>query len=313
MDSWVAAGFPVNRATAAVGLSRSSYYYHQSEKDDGSSPLRGPGRPTPGYSFTDQSEKVPDAQIEEYLMEYHYHDQLGGLGYRKWTLFLQRDKKLVINKKKVYRLCQKLGILKKRRFKQPKHPRRMAKHRQIDQPNQLWQVDIKYGSIDDSDHFFFVCSAIDVYDRSIVGYYCGSTCQAKDIRTMLTKAIMRRQVHLKPDELEDKLIIRSDNGPQFVSACFGDFCHFHRLYHERIPNKSPDLNAYIESFHSQLQRECFDRFPFEFYEQAFYEIDRFMTFYNQQRPHGSIQDYAPSTFYELTLEGVIEPKPVTLS
>ncbi|WP_407058223.1 transposase [Tigheibacillus jepli] len=38
--------------------------------------------------------------------------ECNGYGYRKLTLALRREYKLKINKKKVYRLCKELDILK---------------------------------------------------------------------------------------------------------------------------------------------------------------------------------------------------------
>lgn len=259
----------------------------------------------PGYSLNQEGVKIPDAQIEEYLMEYYFDDDADSVGYKKWWALLRSEKHLVINKKKVYRLCKGLGILQERKIKQPKHPRRLARKRVVTGPNQLWQIDIKYGNLSSSPYFVFVCAVIDVYDRSIVGYYRGPACKAEHITVMLTKALIRRKVHFKPGEYQEKLIIRSDNGPQFTSILFGDYCEHHKIYHERIPNKSPDMNAYIESFFSRLQAECFNRHTFGFYEEAYYYIDRFMTFYNERRPHGSLKYLSPKAYYELYFKGEI--------
>ncbi|WP_081485578.1 integrase core domain-containing protein [Bacillus methanolicus] len=158
---------------------------------------------------------------------------------------------------------------------------------------------IKYGSIEDSGRFFFLASAIDVFDRCIVGYYRGSKCQAKEITGMLQEALIRRQVHIPQDESVSSIIIRTDNGPQFVSHDFGDFCEQYRIYHERIPTKSPNLNAYIESFHSIIERECYQRDTFEFFEEAYYRIDEFMEFYNNRRYHGSLNYLTPVQFHNL--------------
>lgn len=256
--------------------------------------------------------KVPDEQIEEHLMEYYHDDNIGALGYRKWTTLLNEHQKIIVNKKKVYRLCLKLDILKERKKKQAKHPRRLARNRTITGPNQLWQIDIKYGNIEDSNYFIFVCCAIDVYDRKIVGVYRGPTCRAKDITTMITKALIKRKIHFKDGEFEKKLIIRTDNGPQFVSEWFGDFCEHQKIFHERIPKKTPNMNAYIESFHSQLQRECFDRHIFTFYEEAYYYIDNYIDFYNNVRPHGSLKNYTPEVFSQLSLTKVIPVQEVSL-
>lgn len=271
------------------------------------------GRPAPGYSLHTDGHKIPDAQIEEYLMEYDSDDYIGGLGYKKWTTLLCRQYGLKINKKKVYRLCNELGILKDRKTRKPKYPRKLARNRLITGPNQLWQVDIKYGSIVGTNYFVFVCCAIDVFDRSIVGVHRGPSCKAKDIKNMLLKAIIRRKIHFKEGEYEEKLIIRSDNGPQFVSDAFGDFCEHQKIHHERIPVKTPNMNAFIESFHSSLQRECFDRHPFNFYDEAYYYIDSYIEFYNQIRPHGSLNNYPPHEFFELIRAGkTISMEPISL-
>ncbi|WP_261134891.1 IS3 family transposase [Bacillus sp. Marseille-Q3570] len=209
-------GFPVKRTTEVLDLDRSLYYYHQN-KTETQEPLKR-GRPVPGFSLDQQGVKVPDEQIEEFLME-AVEDEIGMYGYRKLTHFLQKEHQLIINHKKVYRLCDKLNILLPQREKQTEYPRRLAQNHVITGSNQLWQLDIKYGAIENSDRFFFLASAIDVFDRCIVGYYRGSTCKAIEIIPMLQQAFMKREIHLLPED--EQLIIRTDNGPQFVSNHFG--------------------------------------------------------------------------------------------
>jgi putative transposase len=282
----------------AMEVNRSLYYYHQESEEK---PVAERGRPVPGYSITTVGVKVSDAQIEEFLME-AVEGEEGIYGYRKLTNYLRNEHNLVINPKKVYRLCEKLDILMPKRNAPSPYPRRLAKQHLITRPNQLWQVDIKYGTIEESGRFFFLASAIDVFDRSIVGYYRGAKCQAKDITGMLQKALLRRQVHIPHDENEYSIIIRSDNGPQFVSHTFGKFCSLQKVYHERIPPKSPNLNAYIESFHSIIERECYQRYVFECFDEAYYRIDEYMEFYNARRYHGSLNYLSPLQFNKLYKE-----------
>jgi putative transposase len=151
--------------------------------------------------------------------------------------------------------------------------------------------------------FLMKCSIIDVFDRQIVGHYCGRTCKSEDVTRMMMKAILRRKVHWKPGHGEAKLIIRTDNGPQFISHLFAKYCAFHGVYHERIPNASPNMNAYIESYHSQLQRECIDRHEMESYDHAEYYINDYVKFYNERRPHGSLGYLSPQKFIEAVNNG----------
>lgn len=272
------------------------YYYHQNaEKSEETSGKRG--RPCPGLSKTKSGKMVSDEQIKEFLTE-AVEGEEGVYGYRKLTYYLRDQHNLIINFKKVYRLCDELNILLPKRNSTSRYPRRLAKQHVITGPNQLWQVDIKYGSIENSGHFFFLASAIDVFDRCIVGHYRGSKCKAKDINVMLQEALMRRQVHSPTGEEEYSIIIRTDNGPQFLSHDFDEFCEFHKVYHERIPPKSPNLNAYIESFHSIIERECYQQHNFEFFQEAYYRIDEFIEFYNHRRYHGSLNYLSPIQFHE---------------
>lgn len=69
----------------------------------------GGGRPIPGYSLDVNGRKICDGQIEEYIMEL-IEGEAFGYGYYKIYKVLRRKHHLIINPKKVYRLCKKLNI-----------------------------------------------------------------------------------------------------------------------------------------------------------------------------------------------------------
>lgn len=73
-------------------------------------------------------------------------------------------------------------------------------------------------------------------------------------------------------------IIRTDNGPQFVSRAFGELCEAEGITHERIPPKTPNMNAYIESFHATLERDLLTKEVFATFQEAFDAIDAYMDF-----------------------------------
>lgn len=99
-----------------------------------------------------------------------------------------------------------------------------------------------------------------------------------------------------------KPVIRSDNGPQLVSAAFGDGCEESGVIHERIPPKTPNMNAHIESFHSILERDCYGKNEFMNYQEAHQTIIEFMDFYNNRYLHGSLMDQAPVDFHKFVIE-----------
>lgn len=201
-----------------------------------------------------------------------------------------------------------MGILEPPRPKMHAIRRRVAHNRKVSGPNQLWQMDIKYGYVAGVRRHFFLASIIDVFDRSIVGYYRGKSCHTKDILPTLHKALLKRGVYHQ----QTRLVIRTDNGPQYDSKAFRAFCEQANIEHEQIPVKMPEKNAYIESFHSILERECYRRNCFSSFEEAFAEVDRFIRFYNKQRIHGSLKYYSPAEYLRLYEQGVIKPKEIAL-
>lgn len=302
---WIEKGYPAQKVCRICGVSRSSYYYHKNHPER-QQPV-STGRPIPGYSFDKSGKVVPDSRIKGFLRRLIQGPD-AAFGYRKLTVLLRQKYHLIINKKKVYRLCKELGILAPQREITNPVPKRVANNRVVTGPNQLWQMDIKYGYVAGKRRHFYLASIIDVFDRNIVGYHKGKSCSTIDILKTLQKALLKREVHKQTQTL----VIRTDNGPQFISKAFHAFCEQINIEHERIPNHTPNKNAYIESFHSILERECYLRNCFEDYEEAFAKVDRFIRYYNNQRIHGSLQDLPPKEYLKRVVAGEILPKSIAL-
>ena len=215
-------------------------------------------------------------------------------GYKKLTTCLNEDYMLIINHKKVYRLCKELDILRPQRQLKKKHPRRLARKMEISGSNQLWQLDVKYGYIAGTDQFFFQLSLIDVFDRNIVDYHLGLSCKAGDACRVLKNALAKR----KSGKGIEQPTVRTDNGPQFISNAFDDTCKGLELTHQRTPVKTPNMNAYIESFHAILEDECYSRNEFQSYIEVYERVSDYMNYYNNRRRHGSLGNTAPAIYYQ---------------
>jgi putative transposase len=286
-----------------VEVERSTYYAHVNKAEF--KPIHRVGRPAPGYSYTKAGERVSDEEICEWIMEL-IAGEGSAYGYRKLTILLRRRHHLVINKKKVYRLCKKMNVLRPQRKRIVKHPRVLANNRVITGSNQLWETDIKYGWITGEHRFFFIMCILDVFDRAIIAYHIGLTCEAKHLVQITQEALMKRKQFSK----EDKPVIRSDNGPQFVSHLFEDACASYGMIHERIPPNTPNKNAHIESFHSILELECYQRNEFDNYPLTYMIVTKFIQHYNQERIHGSIYDLSPYEYMDSVEKQLVKPKQI---
>jgi putative transposase len=61
------------------------------------------------------------------------------------------------------------------------------------------------------------------------------------------------------------------------------------ILQECLPVATPEDNAFIEAFHSNLQREVIDQFEFDSLYHTQMIIDRYYKWYNGKRRHGSLQ------------------------
>ena len=166
---------------------------------------------------------------------------------------------------------KELDILRPQREIRNKHPKRLAKQAEINRPNQLWQIDLKYGYIMGIDSFFFQLSLIDVCDRSVIDYHLGLSCKAKDAARVLKNSLAKRCLG-KGMNLP---IIRADNGPQFTSNLSQETIKEIGITHERIPVKTPNMIAHIESFHSILESECYCQNEFKSFMNDIVKIEPF--------------------------------------
>lgn len=234
-----------------------------------------------------------------------------GGGARALSKYLALERRIYVNHKKVYRLCDENDLLlfrqeerKKRKFKKSR-----CEYLEVNGPNQLWQFDLKYIWIHGESRWCFLLAFIDVVSKKITGWYLGKTCKAGDLVFTLNQAIKNEGI-----THEQSLVIRSDNGPQMSSNRF----HFYlknlekKLTHEFIPPRSPDRNAYIEAFNSILELEVLQVRYFRSFEEVYEAIFRFMDFYNNRRLHGSLGHRSPRMFLDGVKNGSITPAVVAV-
>ncbi len=294
-------------------MSRSTYYAVTDGRDDGEGSggegsvhrKASAGRPVPGYSLAYDGRRIPDETIKSWICDLIEGDGFP-YGYRKLTVCLKEDYFLQINHKKVYRLCAELGVLLPQRRIKQRRPKRIAKRMQVDAPNQLWEMDIKYGYIAGTEQFFFQLSLIDVMDREVISYHLGLSCTAKDAVSVLKQALRKR--NLDVEKTSRLPVVRTDNGPQFIAKAFARACEELRLDHQRIPVKTPNMNAHIESFHAILEQECYSRHEFMSFQDAYRQVSEYMSYYNERRRHGSLGDVSPTNYHLAIISKSLKPE-----
>jgi len=284
-------GHPVRKILSYAGVASSTWYKKQLPPK-GRSKTCQKGRPRKECK-TNTGTYVTDLEVKtnlQKLREKKFHKQMG---YRKLTHFLRRDFDLIINHKKVFRLYTEAGLTLPIKKKAKRRGKKICENRTVTGPNQLWQFDIKYGYVEGENRFFFLMAFIDIFNREIKGYHIGLRCTAKDILFALEFALKKHNVN--PADL----VIRSDNGTQMTSYMFSKEVGELGLEHEFTPPATPNLNAYIESFFSIVDRELFQGRTYDSYSEAYGELVEFIQFYNEERPHSSLGMMTPNEFTNL--------------
>jgi putative transposase len=97
--------------------------------------------------------------------------------------------------------------------------------------------------------------------------------------------------------------IRVDNGPEFVSKLFMNWCKDKQIVIQYIQPGKPTQNAYIERFNRLFREDVLDAYVFEDLRQLRKLADEWRTDYNLNHPHSSLGGVSPIRYLkELNLK-----------
>lgn len=276
----------------AVNVAKSTYYAKQHEYIKRS--YANVGRRAPGYSYTFSGTKVLDLDIQKYIIKIKNYKTSKTYGYRKVTYQLRNQYNLQINKKKVRRLMKILNLLGDNRKNKKTRISRTCESRKVTGSNQLWQMDIKYAFIAGSKKTAYITSIIDVFDREIVSFSVDLSATGEVAKKVMLQGLYTRNLN----GLDSGLVLRTDNGSQFISGIFEKGCIDEKVLHERIPVRSPNYNAFIESYHRYLQEECLTNEMYWSLEALENDLNDYVYRYNHERIHSSIGYVPPHEYYK---------------
>lgn len=281
-------------------FSRTQFYYNFKSTD-----VKSPGRPCPGFTMNRDGKVLPDDTILQHLKNYradiHFMNTCGA---KMLSHYLATEHSMYVNHKKVYRLCKENNLLLFTSAQvRTKIKKKRCEFRDVTAPNQLWQFDLKHIYIHGENSWCYLLSFIDVYTKKVVSYSVGKSIKAGQLILTLNSALVTENINH-----DHALQIRSDNGPQMSSNRF----HFYlkklerKLTHEFIPPRTPNRNAYIESFFSIFEKTVIEIRYFNTYHDVYESVVNFIEFYNNRRLHGSIGNLSPVNFIKKYHAGEIK-------
>ena len=150
-------------------------------------------------------------------------------------------------------------------------------------PHDHWHIDFSYLNV--AGTFFFLCSVLDGYSRSIVHWEIRDKMEESDIEIILQRA---REFH--PDA---KPRIISDNGPQFIAKDFKEFIRITGMTHVKTSPYYPQSNGKIERWHKTLKGECIRIHVPLSLDDSRRLVEDYVQHYNNVRLHSAIGYVTP--------------------
>lgn len=273
VESLKQAGYTVVDACQALGISRSGYYAsrrHQEIK----------------VQVMDRDEEKLVAMITD-LKEKHPF-----WGYRRVWAWLRHRKKILVNKKRVYRLMKEQGLMVPQAVHKAKRRESKPKPR-ADRPRQFWGIDMTKFMVRSLGWVYLVI-VLDWFTKKVVGWRISLRSKTGDWKAALDMAINREF----PQGVRGcglKLI--SDNGSQPTSVSF--MRDMATLGIEQIFTSydNPKGNADTERMMRTIKEEVIWPNEFETLEEAIDKIGHWIEVdYNRLYVHSALGYLSPEEF-----------------
>jgi len=187
------------------------------------------------------------------------------------------------NHKRVYRVYCQLHLNQKRRAKK-RLPKRVKQPLGVPQrPNQVWSADFMSDTLYAGKRFRTL-NVIDDFNRE---------CLAVEIDTSITGRRLIRVFERLRSERGLPDILRTDNGPEFLSRDFVAWAESAGMIIRYIQPGEPNQNAYIERFNRTYREEVLSLYLFNTLTEVREATYWWLIDYNEHRPHDSLGSMTP--------------------
>lgn len=204
------------------------------------------------------------------------------------------DEGLAINRKRVRRLMQRMGI--QAIYPGPKtsqpHPQHkiypyLLRNRNIDRANQVWASDITYVPMEIG--FIYLTVIMDWYSRKVLSWRLSNSMDSSFCIDALEEAIYR---YGKPD------IFNTDQGSQYTSEAFTDVLKDRDIAISMDGKGAWRDNVFVERLWRSVKYEEVYLNAYDSMGDAKQSMKKYFTFYNQNRKHRTLKATPDRVYYE---------------
>ncbi len=170
----------------------------------------------------------------------------------------------------------------------------LIKELNVERVNQVIVSDITFLYLRDTDSFAYLFLVTDLFSRKVLGYKVSDNLSAKSGVEALKMALNSMS------DLDD-VIHHSDRGIQYCSHEYTGLLKQYGIRISMTENSDPLENAVAERINKTLKEEFTEEKQISFcnHRKAIIMISQIIKFYNDERPHRSLEMFTPSIAYEM--------------
>ena len=241
------------------------------------------------------------AQLSEQIMEvYNGSNQIFGARKIKAVLGTQG---IATSDRMVAELMSEMNITSIRngakknhmRFSAEKKKDHLKLHFEAEAPNAVWVSDTTYFKA--KGKAYYICAILDLYSRKVIAHRVSTKHGAHLIGSIFKDAFKVR-------EPKGGLTFHSDRGTQYAAHSFQKLLKDCGVTQSFSPSGSPHHNAVMESFFASLKREELYRLEYHSVQEMKERLEKYIKFYNTERPHTTLGNRTPEAWECLFSEGI---------
>ena len=276
----LSAQFPVKKLCAVMDVNRSGFYKWKKRLEHPSERLK---------TF-----------VSNIMLFKEYHARYPSHGYRWLNAKIRLDTGLILSDQYAHKCCKTAGIVsvsKHYRYKKPGDPFKVYPNLlmtgiSLDGPLQCVASDMTAFYL--KGVYYELTLYMDLWNNEILTY---SLSQKRGDRMTYIDG-RDGLITLKKAHPELETILHTDQGSVYASKSFNELLPLYNIIHSMSRAGTPTDNAAMEAINGWIKAEVFNDFHLTGKEDIRDEVERYIIFFNEERPAYSLNYLTPKQYRE---------------
>lgn len=276
----LSAQFPIKKLCEIMDVNRSGFYKWKKRLEHPSERLK---------TF-----------VDNILLFKEYHAKYPSHGYRWLNAKIRLDTSLILSDQYAHKCCKTAGIVsisKHYRYKKPGDPFRIYPNllmtgMQLDGPLQCVVSDMTAFYL--KGIYYELTLYMDVWNNEILTY---SLSEKRGDRMTYIDGL-NGLIELKQEHPELETILHTDQGSVYASKSFNELLPLYNIVHSMSRAGTPTDNAAMEAINGWIKAEIFNDFHLTGNDDIRAEVERYIVFFNEERPAYSLNYLTPKQYRE---------------